>query len=684
MKPQSALKKLAAPAASARYSNHINRSQTPDNYKLMQKNPLAQLIQEDQFVGWVCQLDYVQAVVVTNDLWKIQARGIPLNCFLLATAIDPKFPGESKETAREIILLRVSGSAALPVADQLLRAKVENFKNRTATISAHELDEVTKSELQFSGLECRVLGTFFEQNGALRLGSDIESYLNAAELKVYCPKAGALETIINYISPERAAATAQEAVRLGFKNGLPRFPIGTVRYTSTDRQHRGDVTQHVKFYLNAVDFLSRRTAVLGMTRTGKSNTIKQLVSVVMRTSSQGGLKIGQIIYDLNGEYANANQQDKGSIAEVYPKDTIRYRILPVAGFQPILNNFYTQIQEGHATVRALIEAGQVPRSPDVEAFLSITFDEPRREDFEDEKVWAQQHARYQRKTAAYQTVLARAGFELPEGFKIKFEATHTVRQLVNPTVDPRDGLTPVQAATWFDLARQIQEQLYSTGTNPWFDPDTKALVNLLLQKNDQGGYIPGYRLLQPYKEYHSPSRTSDVSEEIYKHLVDGKIVILDLSVGDAAQRDRLSKRIAQHIFKSSMANFNLGQHPPHIVIYIEEAHNLIGRNEALTETWPRIVKEGAKARIATVYATQEVSSIHPNILSNTENIFVSHLNNENEFRELAKFYDFRDFESSIMHTQDVGFNRVKTLSNPFVIPVQIDKFNPELEKQRAG
>ena len=56
----------------------------------MPTDPLAQLIQEDQFVGWVCQLDYVKAVVVTNDLWKISARGIPLNCFLLATAIDPK------------------------------------------------------------------------------------------------------------------------------------------------------------------------------------------------------------------------------------------------------------------------------------------------------------------------------------------------------------------------------------------------------------------------------------------------------------------------------------------------------------------------------------------------------------------------------------------------------------------
>jgi hypothetical protein len=644
----------------------------------MQKDPLAQLIQEDQFVGWVCQIDYEKAVVLTNDVWKSQANGIPRNCFLLATLIDPGEP------AAEVILLRVMGSALLPVDDKLIRAKIEDFKNRAVNTIGQEMDNLTKSEIRFGGLACRIPGTFYNQNGTLRLGADIESYLNAAELRVYCPKAAALETIIHYISPERAAATAQEAQRMGFKNALPRFPIGTVRFTSTDRRHRADAASHVVFNLNAVDFLARRTAVFGMTRTGKSNTIKQLVSVVMRTSSQSGLKIGQIIYDLNGEYANANQQDKGSIAEVYPNDTVRYRIIPVAGFQPILNNFYTQIQEGHATLRALIESLRLPRATDLEAFLSIIFDEPRKEDFDDEDDWHKNHARYRRKVAAYHAVLARAGFELPKGFNIQFEASAIVCKLVNPSVDPNEGLTSAQAVTWFDLARQIQEQLYSSGNDPWFDPDTKALVNMLLQKNDQGGYIPGYRLLQPFKDYHSPNRTTDVSSEIYQHLANGKIVILDLSVGDTAQRDRLSKRIAQHIFQSSMAIFSLGKNPPHIVIYVEEAHNLIGRNEPLTEIWPRIAKEGGKARIATVYATQEVSSIHPNILSNTENMFVSHLNNENEFRELAKFYDFRDFESSIMHTQDVGFNRVKTFSNPFVIPVQIDKFNPELEKQRAG
>jgi hypothetical protein len=650
---------------------------------LLQSDTLVRLVQRANFVGWVFGIDYSTAKIMVNDLWKANALGVPHNSFLVATTFNPDEFASTRIEDREVILLRVVGSAQLPHDADMIRTRIDHLKDQTgifAADGAREFDPITQNEMQFGGLECRILGTFYSRDGDLWLGSDLESFATAARLNVYRPRGSALQTIVNHVDPIRRRAARLEAEQLGLGTSIQPFRIGTVRYTSSDRLHRRDEAELVPVSVQPSDFLARRTAVLGMTRTGKSNMVKQMVSVVKRVASEGDLAIGQIIYDINGEYANPNQQDRGAIADVFPDETVRYRMLRTEGFEDLRNNFYEQMNEGFSIIRREIEAAGNADTHYVSTFLNMPLDEPDREE-------VGEHQRWQRKVAAFKVLLNRAGFEPPSGLRVFFSANQAVRSAVaaqagESFADPKQGLTLYEAERWFMALREanrVNSLGSSTSGKPWVDDSLQNLLDMIVQKaSSNNSFISGFRLLANAVKYHSPRRNREVAAEIYEHLVSGKIVILDLSVGDATIREKVSKQIAAHLFEQSMKAFIAGTQPPNIVVYIEEAHNLIGKDLDLTEMWPRLAKEGAKYCIGLVYATQEVSSVHPNILANTENWFVTHLNNEREIRELARFYDFDDFSESLMRAQDVGFARVKTLSGPFVIPVQIDKFDPAL------
>lgn len=656
--------------------------------QIFKEVPLVKLIQEENFIGWTFSIDYDTALVMTNDLWKAKAMGIPHNCFLVAVSFDPKSFSSVDENEKEVILLRVIRSTKLPQDDDMIRTKIDSFQERTDVFENEnsEMDDITRNMLQFGGLECRILGTFYLHDGKLWMGSDMESFSTSTRLSVYRPHGEALEIIANYIDPIRKGDAEEKAGNLGLKGKIESFPIGTIRYTSTDRLHRKHPdAQLVTVNIEPSDFLARRTAVLGMTRTGKSNMIKQLVSVVKRVADEGDIKIGQIVYDINGEYANANEQDEGAIADIYD-DTVRYRMIKTTGFKELLTNFYSEINEGFLILRnELEETGDDKSSDYMKAFVNLSFEEPEEKEYSS-------HNRWGVLVAAYLTNLYLAGLKPPDNFKVRFVAGKEVlKNIKNNTgielKDPRSGLTLDETKTWFLTLRNANKETpipSSTPGSDWVDDNLNVLINMIAQKGARDGYISGFRKLVGSAKYHSPNRTEDVAEEIYKHLVAGKIVILDLSVGDARIRENVSTRIAKKIFNNSMGYFIKGNTPPNIVVYVEEAHNLIGKQMKLHETWPRLAKEGAKYQIALVYATQEVSSMQPNILANTENWFITHLNNMREIKELAQFYDFDDFSRSLLRAQDVGFTRVKTLSGPFVIPVQIDKFDPEKEKKRVA
>ncbi len=483
--------------------------------------------------------------------------------------------------------------------------------------------------------------------------------------------------------------------------------IGKVRYSSSRRFQVQE--EQVPVYVSPADFLGKRTALFGMTRTGKSNTVKKIIQATVSISDQataigdslpGGSKgdqadpffkngipkqaVGQIVFDINGEYANANLQDEGTaVFEIYKDRVTRYSTIEKDGFNVMKVNFYEDVLSGFELVRAHLSADD---GDYVQNFCNVDLSEPSSSD-------RSAVTRHNRRLAAYLCCLFRAGFEPPTDFVVKFEGNAEVNKLVcsDGRIDPSNGISLGQAADWFTgVWNQYDNAFFSkyksTHGHEWADEDLKALLVFLTRARKAGGHpdLSGFIKLRGALGLHASSAARAFEEQIIDDMRTGKIVIVDLSQGDPAIQSLYSERICRKIFASAMNRFISNEPNNFIQFYFEEAHNLFPRRDDkdLSQIYNRLAKEGAKLNLGLVYATQEVSSISSNILKNTQNWFISHLNNEDEMKEIRKYYDFDDFADSLVRfsaSSDKGFVRMKAYSNSFVVPVQIDRFSNTIE-----
>lgn len=626
--------------------------------------PLASLINADcPAVGGIFRLDYSRAIVLTDDWRKTQAGGVPHGAFLLATAGKQTNEGFALDD-EELILLRVRGTEALPNESDLVQTRLAVV--RDAGDSGKDFDDVTdeltRNELQQSAFDCEVIGTFYTEPNSpdIEFGSDIDNVVSSARYQVFLPSQSVLSWLASYPEPQ----------------GDDLLTLGVVRFASTRRRARAAKVDAADVQVHIDDFVARKTAVFGMTRTGKSNTIKTLVAAIATHAATTGGRVGQLIFDPQGEYANVNQQDKTGLRLLGGVDQVRVYRMGATGTDPqvlpLAMNFYDR-----ANFDAVVDFVNTAVNDEyssyayVKAFTAINWSEP--DKVADPGDWVT----WTKAVVGFYGLLAECGITgssfAPTGIEFgwtkalfdSFEASH-------PGLVRKAGSNYV--ATTPEAARRVMLLMANDGSWNQRSNGGDTPFKFIADFNNRAS---GKAVVRQLRDFHTSTSIERVEKQIWDDMQDGRVAIVDLAHGSGDVAKIISENIVNYLLSRANERFRSGDEPVPFQIVVEEAHNLFerGAKDVAGNPWVRLSKEAAKYKIGLVYATQEVSSVDQRILSNTSNWLVAHLNSDLETRELSHYYDFKTWADSIRRVEDQGFVRMKTYSGKYIVPVQVAKFD---------
>jgi hypothetical protein len=628
-------------------------------------NEKAKRYEDMRFVGYVLDIGYDTLTIITSDPFKIAVGGIPRNSLLIMA------PANFDSLPPHFTLLRVLESAPTPLSQEVQQTYFELQKK-----SMPELDVFTQSELQWGALKTAVLGMFYphpEKADAVEFSGDLNNFVSAHKYRVYAPGDDLLNLIVNsLVRPEG------------------RFKIGNLRLTECRLPLPGKPGPKVEVNVSTVDFMGCRTAMFGKTRLGKSNVVKLIAQSLIETQPN----VGQLIFDINGEYANDNPQDGNrSLASAYRARCVVYALTQkdATPSRPLKLQFY-ECPESSLRILGSLLRQHGRQSAYIESFSSVelpSIQETAAMPVGSDKI------RAIRKIQTYWAILKRAGFDVDEarlrgmapssgrtsGFNpvfnapLRADAYQYAGSAVPTGVNTLDDLI-AELATLNRFRRDNpgSASLTTGNNNPVFQPDDVALLEFLEPPAGRAGTS----LLQPFRMYHDRN-AGDFVVEILGHIDTGKTVILDLGNANPEVMQYFSNELSKAVFNHQVDKFSNNRLGDHFVqLYFEEAHNLFPRTEDVTTIYSRFAKEGAKYHIGMVYSTQSPTTVNRDLLAQTENFFIAHLSSRDEVSALGRLnvaYD--SMQDDILSAKTPGYIRMLTRSHRFVVSVQVNLFQPQ-------
>lgn len=567
-----------------------------------------------------------------------------------------------------LVVLRVRSIEGLPNEDQREARLCQDLLSAT-------LDKAIpwdSADLNWGVIECDVLGCYSPPgSGQYRplFSSNLSLSFPAVCHHLYRPTPAIMDMLTN-----------------GTVDAAQQIELGVLR-SGEDLDYRRDMHPA---RISMRDIRGKRTAMFGKTRLGKSNVVKLVAQGMLDVTAQEN-NVGQIIFDVNGEYANTNPQDGDTaLAQVYQSRCKTYFLSDV-GNNPdarlLRFNFYERAEDALEVMQEMLP-DDASENPELRNLFTCRLPKLERLAHENEVILR----RKARKLMLFWAVLEAAGcgydsahmknWLLGQGLTMPFNPgfPQSVRaaaylEVMNkpPPSIPFDFASMVLEMR--TVARFASQFSNDPGLNPHgqyvFDSDESLMIGILC------GNGHALDLLRPCIQFHSGHATN-FTLEILEALHQGQTVIINL--GSARERilRYFARSICTSIFQEQERKFVTNSlNNRYVQVYFEEAHNIFPPNGSTAlSIYSRFAKEGAKFNIGIIYCTQSPSTVSKDLLAQTENFFIGHLSCGSEAAYLSDVQQaFNGCEAQILRNRTPGYLQILSFSHRYVVPVQAHMYD---------